>query len=267
MRVLILVSFLTVCSLVSWSQDTTYVYFDEDWKKTKKKEHASYLRKFYRLSSNEWRVEDYFINGVLKMEGNYTKKNLKTEVGKFVYYYENGQKEKECVFKDGNYHGESVRYYEDGGIDSKGMYESGLAQGDWIFYFKTGQVSSVEKYKEGKMESFQFYDTEGKALENAQYEVEPEFPGGQKAMALFIQANVVYPEKAAEMGITGMVYVQFVVAADGSIELLKVSKSVHPLLDNEAMRVVKLMPTWSPGKLHNRPVRVRFTLPIKFGLR
>jgi TonB family protein len=129
------------------------------------------------------------------------------------------------------------------------MYESGLAQGDWTYYFKSGEVSSVETYKEGKMESFQFYDTEGNALENAQYEVEPEFPGGDNAMALFIQANVVYPEKATEMGITGMVYVQFVVAADGSIELVKVSKSVHPLLDNEAMRVVKLMPTWLPGKI------------------
>jgi hypothetical protein len=63
MRVLILVSFFIFCSLGSWSQDTTYVYFDGDWKKTKKKENATYLRKFYRLSTNEWRVEDYFING------------------------------------------------------------------------------------------------------------------------------------------------------------------------------------------------------------
>lgn len=243
MRVLILVSFFTFCSLVSWSQDTTYVYFDGDWKKTKNKENASYLRKFYRLSTNEWRVEDYFINGVLQMEGSYAKKNLKTKVGKFVYYY------------------------KDGGIDSKGMYDSGLAHGEWTYYFKSGAISSVEKYKEGKMESFQFYDTAGNALQNAQYEVEPEFPGGYNAMALFIQANVVYPEKATEMGITGMVYVQFVVAADGSIELVKVSKSVHPLLDNEAVRVVKLMPTWLPGKIHNRPVRFRFTVPIKFGLR
>lgn len=266
MRVLILVSFFTFCSLVSWSQDTTYVYFDGDWKKTKKKENASYLRKFYRLSSNEWRVEDYFKNGVLKMEGNYTKKNLKTEVGKFVYYYENGQKKRECVFKDGNYHGESVRYYEDGGIDSKGMYESGLAQGDWTFYFQSGAVAAKEVYNNGVARTFQFYDAVGNLIKGASYRSEPAFPGGQKAMTEFIQKNIVYPAEATEMGLKGTVYLEFVVAEDGSIDLLKVSKSVHPLLDNEAMRVVKLMPTWVPGKLHNRPIRFSFTLPIKFSL-
>ncbi len=264
MRVLILVSFFTFYSLVSWSQDTTYVYFDGDWKKTKKKENASYLRKIYRLSSNEWRVEDYFSNGGLQMEGSYAKKNLKTEVGKFVYYYANGQKEKENEFLDGEYHGECVNYYKDGGLDYKGRYLSGLAQGEWTYYFKSGEVSSVEKYKEGKMESFQFYDADGKALESTNYEVEPSFPGGQKAMTEFIQKNIVYPEKAVEMGVKGTVYVQFVVATDGSIELVNVSKSVHPLLDIEAMRVVKLMPTWLPGKLHNRPIKVRLTVPIQF---
>ena len=95
-------------------------------------------------------------------------------------------------------------------------------------------------------------------------EVEPAFPGGDAAMAQFIQKNVVYPELAKEMGEQGTVYVQFVVNSNGSIQDVVVIKSVSDLLDKEAIRVVKKMPAWSPGEQAGKKVRVRFTLPINF---
>lgn len=97
-------------------------------------------------------------------------------------------------------------------------------------------------------------------------EVEPEFPGGEDAMIKFIQANVVYPEKSREMGEQGTVYVQFVVNTDGSITDIVILKGVSELLDEEAMRVIKLMPNWKPGVQNGKPVRVRYQIPIKFAI-
>lgn len=95
-------------------------------------------------------------------------------------------------------------------------------------------------------------------------EVDPAFPGGESAMIKFIQENVTYPELSREMGEQGTVYVQFVVNTDGSIQDVKVLKGVSELLDREAVRVIKKMPKWSPGKQDGEPVRVRYQIPINF---
>jgi protein TonB len=95
-------------------------------------------------------------------------------------------------------------------------------------------------------------------------EVDPEFPGGESAMIKFIQENVTYPEMSREMGEQGTVYVQFVVNTDGSIQNVKVLKGVSELLDKEAVRVIKKMPNWSPGKQNGEPIRVRYQIPINF---
>lgn len=95
----------------------------------------------------------------------------------------------------------------------------------------------------------------------------PEFPGGIDSMVVFLSTNVKYPEECAKAAIQGRVIVQFVVDTDGSIVDVVVSKSGgHPLLDEEAVRVVKMMPKWTPGKHEGKPVRVRYTIPINFKL-
>lgn len=97
-------------------------------------------------------------------------------------------------------------------------------------------------------------------------EVEPAFPGGEAAMAQWINDNIEYPTVSAEMGEQGIVYVQFVVQKDGSIKNVKVLKGVSTDLDNEAKRVVSKMPKWSPGEQAGKKVSVRYTLPIHFRL-
>ena len=82
----------------------------------------------------------------------------------------------------------------------------------------------------------------------------------------FLQNNVKYPKQALEKGTQGRVIVQFVVNTDGSIDKPKVVKSVDALLDNEALRVVKMMPKWQPGKQNGEAVRVKYTIPVSFRL-
>lgn len=97
-------------------------------------------------------------------------------------------------------------------------------------------------------------------------EQKPTFPGGNEALFAFLSKNIRYPAVAEENGVQGRVIVTFVVERDGSITDVKVIKSVDPSLDKEAMRLVKSMPNWIPGKQNGQAVRVRFTLPVTFQL-
>lgn len=94
----------------------------------------------------------------------------------------------------------------------------------------------------------------------------PSFPGGQAALMNYLNSNIKYPVIAEENGIQGRVVVQFVVGKDGSISNVHVVKSVDPSLDKEAVRVVKNMPKWIPGKQNGQSVTVRYTLPVTFRL-
>lgn len=95
----------------------------------------------------------------------------------------------------------------------------------------------------------------------------PEFPnGGMMGLMQFLSKNIKYPPIAQENGTQGRVIVQFVVNRDGSIVDAKVMRGVDPYLDKEALRVIKMMPKWSPGKQRNKPVRVKYTVPVMFRL-
>lgn len=94
----------------------------------------------------------------------------------------------------------------------------------------------------------------------------PEFEGGQEEMMRYLQKNLNYPPVARENGIEGRVVLQFVVGTDGKISQIEVLKKLGWGLEEEAVRVVKTMPAWRPGKQNGKPVFVKFTLPIVFKL-
>ena len=94
----------------------------------------------------------------------------------------------------------------------------------------------------------------------------PQYPGGPQALIKFLGENVKYPAEAEKAGIQGRVIVTFVVEKDGSISQPTVVKSVNPLLDAEAIRVISAMPNWKPGKQNGKVVRVKYTVPLSFNL-
>ncbi len=94
----------------------------------------------------------------------------------------------------------------------------------------------------------------------------PAFPGGDAALLKYIAENVEYPAIAKENGITGVVYVSYIVDRDGSIKDVKVVRGADPFLDKEAKRVVKTLKGYKPGKQRGKPVPVQFTIPIRFVL-
>jgi protein TonB len=94
----------------------------------------------------------------------------------------------------------------------------------------------------------------------------PEYPGGVAALRNFLAQTVKYPEEAIKNGIQGKVYVNFVVEKDGTVGAVKIARGVSPELDAEALRVVKLLTNWKPGKQKGEDVRVSYTVPIQFKL-
>ena len=92
----------------------------------------------------------------------------------------------------------------------------------------------------------------------------PEFPGGMEKLLEYLSRNIKYPTIAQEQGIQGKSIIEFVVNKDGSIVDPKVVRSLHPKCDEEAMRVIKAMPKWKPGKQRGKPVRVKYTVPVQF---
>ena len=110
-------------------------------------------------------------------------------------------------------------------------------------------------WEEGDSTDFNVYDI---------VEQMPEFPGGEQELGKFIGTNVRYPVKAQELGISGNVYVRFIINKDGSLSNIYVSRSVHPLLDAEALRVIRMMPKWIPGRQNGEPVRLKGNIPINF---
>ena len=95
----------------------------------------------------------------------------------------------------------------------------------------------------------------------------PSFPGGLDALIKYLASNIQYPQEAVKSMIQGKVILQFVIERDGTIGDLGVRQGVDPLLDAEAIRVVRSMPRWTPGKKDDKAVRCHFILPVVFCLK
>lgn len=97
-------------------------------------------------------------------------------------------------------------------------------------------------------------------------ETAPVFPDGQEGLTKYIQENIQYPIEAKEKGITGNVFVTFIIEKNGSVSNVKVLRDIGGGCGDEVVRIVKAMPHWEPGKQRGKPVRVQFNLPVNFSL-
>lgn len=103
-------------------------------------------------------------------------------------------------------------------------------------------------------------------IDFAVVEEKPIFPGGDAALLQFIRDNTRYPPIAKENGIQGRVFVQFVIDVNGKVTNVQIARGVDPYLDQEALRVVRLLPDWKPGRQRGQNVPVSFIVPINFRL-
>ena len=128
-------------------------------------------------------------------------------------------------------------------------------------------ISSPEEMEE-EHTAFDIPETDKKAIEDTfdNVDIMPVFPGGVEELLKYMSTTIKYPAQAREDSIQGRVLVTFVINKDGNIVEPEVVKSVHPLLDEEALRMVEKMPAWKPGEQNGKPVRVKYTIPVNFRL-
>jgi len=149
-------------------------------------------------------------------------------------------------------------------VREEGKIVNGLKDSVWLSY-RGNTLLFQETYQQGRFIEGDGY-ANGKKLRFTELREIPEFPRGIEAMMRFIQNNMVYPRAARRRGSEGRVFVGFVVNTNGKISDIEVLKGIATDCDKEAVRVVSIMPSWTPGKLRGELVRVRFVLPINFKL-
>ena len=131
-----------------------------------------------------------------------------------------------------------------------------------VFIFLAGMLSSCFNPPEFPIKpQIEFKDVVFKKVE-----IESEFPGGQKGWTAYLNGNLAYPKKAVRKNIQGTVVVQFIVERDGRVSNVEVVKSVDPLLDNEALRLIQQSPNWKPAVQDGKKVRSYKKQPIVFQL-
>ena len=130
---------------------------------------------------------------------------------------------------------------------------------------KSQTNTTVHEIKTSDITDIKIKKTDTDTIYNV-VEVAPEFPGGMDKMASYLSENIKYPEEAKEKGVSGRVFISFVIEKDGLVTDVKVMRSIGGGCDEEAVRVVKAMPKWKPGLQKGKPVRVSYVLPIFFKL-
>lgn len=251
------------------SPEKTIAYFDNDWQPTKKKNKAAYYRESF-FERDTLFVVDYYITGIKQMTGQFSARKGEIKVGLFSYYDEKGNKSSEGHYKNNKADGEWIFLFSTGQISEKGLFADDNREGEWISYRKDKTIEQICLYKNGKIIKVKSLNSDGSELTAKDtfdlVDQMPEFPGGQEAMMRFLSSKLNYPAKARENNIQGRVILQFVINKEGFLSDTEVLKSVNEDLENEAIRVVEMMPNWIPGKQDGVPVAVRFTLPIVFKL-
>ena len=222
--------------------DTTF--FNAEWKKCEKTD-----AKFYRTvvkAKDNFIVSDMFINNkpqMIAVCSNSTSPLIKN--GNCIYFDDNGNKESQGLFKDNK------------------------STGTWTWYDNGCKDSTVATYRENGTKEYTRFsriELEKQKTSSNVYQLAdemPTFPGGLEAMNKFIAKEFDLPKADKKNNMTGTFYVVIVINEDGSVSLLEIKKSLSSTLDEEATRIIKKMPHWSAGKIDNKAVKVRTTIPFK----
>lgn len=158
-------------------------------------------------------------------------------------------------------------YYENGQLRKRYKEMNNKLHGSFLVYYPNGSLKRYDSYYEGDIYTKRCYGTNGLDTTWYEYEKSPEFPGGDYARLKFLHDNIKYPAVARENDISGIVYIKFIISKTGELSNFKIIKSVHPALDKEALRVLKLMPNWIPAYVDGKPIECEFRHPVAFELK
>ena len=254
------ITMLFVQSIIA--QDTITTFYDFNWKEIKNIESAAYYRKFFK-SDEIYVANDYYKNGNIQMIGTYSNKKGTLREGFFKYFHENGNIKSEGNYLKNQQTGNWKIYSDDGKLDSEGEYIKGKKNGIWIWYTENGNICSKEVYKKDERTSYTFFDEKGNDVNISDAEFLAKFNDGDaNDFTKWVFKNIKHLNENGD--VHGRLLIEFIVNKVGEIEDIKVLSSVSLLIDSEVIKVIKSSPKWSPAKMHNKYVKVRYVIPISF---
>jgi len=262
---------------------------------------AFYSDKKLQTKNGSYKAFDLY-NGKLRSETNYVNNEIE---GKETQYFESGKIKRETQYAKGLKSGETYGYFESGAIETAYFFKDDKEIEPRIYYYENGvkkmtininpknyetENNDFSNYYTVYYGSFELFDSlankicEGEyvdgELENTNCNKEtisdemldpaveemPVFPGGDNELLKFLYGRIKYQAIAKNNSVQGLVVLSFVVLEDGSINDVKILRGIDPSIAEEAVRVVQLMPNWSPGKVQGKPVKVSYKLPVRFKL-
>jgi TonB family protein len=273
------------------SQVLDTMYFDINWNQANRSE-AHYYRYISVDTSEAFRfyVEDYYPDGQIQMRGTYKSIRPDNKDGHFVYWFENGNKQMECRYRDNILHGTLWEWYSSGEPEAYQEFRNGLLNGEYISWRKDGNPKIHASYyngeKHGNFRSFypggqmirddyfengvliegRCYSEQGEPVEYFPYVQMPEFPGGQEALHRFIRREMKYPQEARKKGLEGSVIILLTIDNEGYVRSSIVMKGDHKLFNEEAIRISRIFPRWTPGKVDGVPAPIQVSVPFEFRL-
>ncbi len=201
---------------------------------------TKYIRICNDLNGGIWTVNDFYVAGFLKMVGHYSDIKKETKEGHFKYY-----------------HPYNI-------LEAEGEYSANLQEGEWRYYSMSGSLSAIEVYSKGVRISEEYYNENGSVLKDKRKaNVEASFKGKSEALGEFLSENLSFPIKKFTEEVKGTVNLSFTIDIDGSLQDIKVVKSLGPKIDEEVLRVVRLMPKWIPARKHNVITKENRVLAVK----
>jgi len=227
-----------------------------------------YKTGYYTKSKPSGQWADYYYNGQMKMQYSFAADAAAKlwEPEGYAYSINNSWDSTGCAeVINGN--GWFQRRSDSAGVVlESGLVRNGLPQGIWQGFDKKGQIQYEEEYANGKFLKGICCGENGQETAYDSIQVSAAFPGGNSAMTKFISQHIKYPAADRRMGIAGTVIVRFEVDKKGNLTETSIHRGVSKRIDEEALRVMSLMPLWEPGKLRGKNVRTAFYLPLKFAL-
>lgn len=250
MKKLLLLLFLTANNIVAIGQQVvpapglkTTQYYNQDYEELFSGDGAHYrVETTYRDSLGGAIQREYLANGVLRE----------------VRFYANVRQKM--------LHGPLTSWYESGKMHTKQDYIAGKRQGQLLVYYPDGKLRRRDVYVDDARTSGECFGPDGQPEAYFEYETMPVYKGGQEGILRDIAQRLHYPVDALQRQITGKVFVKFVVTKTGTVDKVRVFKGVTPTLDAEAVRVVKTLRNFVPGRRDGEPVEVKYTLPITFSI-
>lgn len=182
-------------------------------------------------------------------------------------YFESGQIKSENHFVSNTvkkFHGKQTHWNENGKISSEIYYKNGIKHGAFMTYWESGQLKRQDFYKNGVFTEGFCWNKDGVNIKYTKYKTQPIFPGGSQELAKYLTKNMKYPRNSENSSSRGKVLVSFNVENDGKISNVKIVEGINMVLNNEAKRVVEIMPNWEPALLDGNAISQVISMPIVF---